>query len=347
MSTITDERAGTAKAIGTADRRFRLDGLGLTLVIVVLGVMFTLINPRFASVDNFLNILTQASTYIIVAMGMTFVISKAGIDLSVGSMLALVTCVFFGFIDGGMHWLPALVIMFALGAVLGMVNGLMVAFLAIPALIATLGTMVAYRGAALLHSSGKLYYGLPPEIVWLGQGKIVGIPVPVVMAAVFVLFCWWLFNRTRFGLYCRAVGGNREAARLAGIPVSRVEVLVYTFMGICVTLGGLIWMARIDGTQATLGTAMEIHVIAATIIGGTSLFGGRGTIYGSLMGGILLTMLNNALVIAGVEFFWQLVAIGVIVVIAVTVNNVRENRIGWLDTLRSHRRRTRGRRAAS
>ena len=342
MSSIAEEPGRTTKIIGGADRRFRLDGLGLTLVIIILGVIFTLINPRFASVDNFLNILTQASTYIIVAMGMTFVISKAGIDLSVGSMLAVVTCVFFGLVDGGMYWLPALVIMFALGAVLGMINGLMVAFLAIPALIATLGTMVAYRGAALLHSSGKLYYGLPPEIVWLGQGTVAGIPVPVIMALIFVLFSWWLFNRTRFGVYCRAVGGNREAARLAGIPVSRVEVLVYTFMGICVTIGGLIWMARIDGTQATLGTAMEIHVIAATIIGGTSLFGGRGTIYGSLLGAILLTMLNNALVIAGVEFFWQLVAIGAIVVVAVTVNNVRENRIGWLDALRSHRRRARG-----
>ncbi len=347
MSTTTaDVRAEDGKSIGSADRRFRLEGLGLTLVIVALGIIFTLINPRFASVDNFLNILTQASTYIIVAMGMTFVIAKAGIDLSVGSTLAVVTCVFFGFIDDGMPWALALFIMFALGAALGAVNGLMVAFLAVPALIATLGTMVAYRGAALLHSSGKLYHGLPPEIVWLGQGRLFGIPVPVIMAAIFVAFCWWLFNRTRFGLHCRSVGGNREAARLAGVPVSRIEVLVYTFMGVCVTIGGLIWMARIDGTQATLGTAMEIHVIAATIIGGTSLFGGRGTIYGSLAGAILLTMLNNALVIAGVEFFWQLVAIGVIVVIAVTVNNVRENRIVWLDTLRTRRnqksRRARG-----
>lgn len=339
-TTLSEDRPPAGKSIGSADRRFRLDGLGLTLVIIVLGVIFTLINPRFASIDNFLNILTQASTYIIVAMGMTFVISKAGIDLSVGSILALVTCIFFGFIDAGMPWPIAMVIMFALGAGLGAINGLMVAYLAIPALIATLGTMVAYRGMALLHSSGKLYYGLPPAVAWLGQGDILGIPVPVVLAALFVAFSWWLYNRTRFGVHVRAVGGNREAARLAGIPVSRIEVLVYTFMGVCVTVGGLIWMARIDGTQATLGTAMEIHVIAATIIGGTSLFGGRGTIYGSLAGSILLTMLNNALVIAGVEFFWQLVAIGVIVVIAVTVNNIRESRIGWIEALRARRRST-------
>ena len=184
-------------------------------------------------------------------------------------------------------------------------------------------------------------------MLWLGQGQLVGLPLPVIIAALFVGFSWWLYNRTRFGVHCRAIGGNREAARLTGIPVNRIEVLVYTFMGVCVTIGGLIWMARIDGTQATMGTAMEIHVIAATIIGGTSLFGGRGTIYGSLAGAILLTMLNNALVIAGVEFFWQLVAIGFIVVIAVTVNNIRENRIAWLDTWRARRRRRRQRRSAS
>ena len=329
------------KLIGTVDRRFRFEGVGLSLVLLALGIIFTIINPRFATASNFLNILTQASPYIVVAMGMTFVIAKAGIDLSVGSTLALTTCVFFDFIDSGIHYGFSLFIMFLLGSLLGAINGFIVALLSIPALIATLGTMVAYRGIALLHSSGKLYYGLPPEIVWLGQGDLFGIPIPVIIASLFVLLSWQLFNRSKFGIHCRAIGGNREAARLAGISVNRVEILVYTFMGVCVTIGGLIWMARIDGTQATLGTSMEIHIIAATIIGGTSLFGGRGTIYGSLLGAILLTMLNNALVIAGVEFFWQLVAIGIIVIAAVTINNIRENRIGWLNTLLIGRRQLR------
>lgn len=326
--------AVTAKGIGQADRRFRLDSLGLTLVLIALIIMFSFINPRFATYSNLLNVLTQSSTYVIVAMGMTLVITKGGIDLSVGSLMALVTCVAFAMMEGGVHFGPALLAMFAMAAALGAINGLVIAFLAVPALIATLGTMVAFRGFALLHSAGKLYYGLPPEVVWLGQGNILGIPVPVIIAALFVAFTYWLFNMTRFGVHVRAVGGNREAARLAGIRVSRVEVLVYVFMGLAVALGGLLWMARIDGTQATLGTAMEIHVIAATIIGGTSLFGGRGSIYGTLLGALLLTMLNNALVIAGVEFFWQLVAVGVIVITAVTINNIRENRIGWINQLR-------------
>jgi len=344
MATVT----GTPimKKIGGSDRRFRFEGLGLTLVLLTLALVFTWINPRFGTLSNLANVLTQASTYIIVAMGMTFVIAKAGIDLSVGSSLALVTCVFFGMIEAGWNPALALVLMFALGMALGAFNGLIITYLAIPALIATLGTMVAFRGTALLHSAGNLYYGLPAPIVWVGQGDLLGVPVPIIVAGLFVAFCAWLFNKTRFGVHVRAVGGNREAARLAGINVDRVQMLVYTLMGFAVTLGGLLWMARIDGTQATMGTAMEIHVIAATIIGGTSLFGGRGTIYGTLLGAILLTMLNNALVIAGVEFFWQLVAIGGIVIVAVTVNNIREDRIGWLSRIR-HRRAPAGRSRAA
>lgn len=326
----TENGANSAKSIGGSDRRFNLQGVGLTVVLVALALLFTWINPRFATLSNLANVLTQSSTYVIVAMGMTFVISKAGIDLSVGSLLALVTCVFFGMVDGGSPWGLALIVMFGLAIALGALNGALVAFLAIPALIATLGTMVAFRGAALLHSAGELYFGLPAPILWLGQGAVLGIPVPILVAALFVAFSYWLFNHTSFGLHVRAVGGNRESARLAGVNVQRIEVLTYALMGFAVALGGLLWMARIDGTQATMGTAMEIHVIAAVIIGGTSLFGGRGTIYGSLLGAILLSMLNNALVIAGVEFFWQLVAIGAIVIAAVTINNFRENRIPWL-----------------
>lgn len=331
------ETSPVLKSIGQADRKFRFDSLGLTIVLLVLIVLFGVINPRFATYSNLLNVLTQASTYVIVAMGMTLIITKGGIDLSVGSLMALVTCIAFAFMEGGMHYVPAILFMFVMAGLLGFLNGAIVSFLAIPALIATLGTMVAFRGLALLHSAGKLYYGLPPQIVWLGQGTILDVPVPIIIAAIFVAGTFVLFNHTRFGVHVRAVGGNREAARLAGINVHGIEVAVYTYMGFAVALGGLLWMARIDGTQATLGTAMEIHVIAATIIGGTSLFGGRGTIYGTLLGALLLTMLNNALVIAGVEFFWQLVAVGVIVIGAVTINNIRENRIGWISQWRSRR----------
>ncbi len=322
-----------ANNIGHADRRWIFEGLGLTAVIVVLAVIFTLINPRFATVANFTNILTQASFFIIIAVGMTFVITSAGIDLSVGSLLALVTVIGFGFIKGGMHPALAVALMFALGGFIGGLTGMLIAFVKIPPFIATLGMMVGLRGLALVHSAGNMLFGLPPSLTWLGQGSIAGMPVPVIIALLFALFGAWLFTHTKFGLHVRAIGGNREAARLAGVPVNFVEVMVYVLMGLVTTLGGLIMIARIDSTQATIATGMEIHVIAAVIIGGTSLFGGRGTIYGTVLGALLLSMMTNALVIAGVDFFWQLVVMGAIVLIAVAINNLRERRIPTLALL--------------
>ena len=154
------------------------------------------------------------------------------------------------------------------------------------------------------------------------------------------MFAAWLFNNTRFGLHIRAIGGNRESVRLTGVPVNRIEFMVYAMMGFVTALGGLVMIARIDSTQATIGTSMEIHVIAAVIIGGTSLFGGRGTILGTVLGALPLSMMTNALVIAGVDYYWQLVVMGVVVLGAVGISNLRENRVtlfkflprSWLGT---------------
>ena len=312
---------------GHADRRWVFEGLGLTIVIVVLAIAFTAINPRFASLTNFVNILTQASFIIVMAVGMTFVITSAGIDLSVGSAAALITVVAFDLIKGGMNPALGVLVMFGLGAFLGGLTGVLIAVVKIPPFIATLGMMAALRGLALVHSAGEMHFGLPTSLTWIGQGSIAGIPAPVIISLLFAALAARLFNHSRFGLHVRAVGGNREAARLAGVPVNRVEVMVYVLMGLFTALGGLIMMARIDSTQATIGTAMEIHVISAVIIGGTSLFGGRGSIYGTVMGALLLSMMTNALVIAGVDFFWQLVAMGSIVLIAVAISNLRERRV--------------------
>ena len=330
MGTQSEASLGSARAIGHADRRWLFEGLGLTVVIVVLAVIFALINPRFASVANFINILTQASYIIVMAVGMTFVITSAGIDLSVGSLVALVTVIGFGFIKGGLNPALGVLVMFALGGAIGCLTGFLIAYVKIPPFITTLGMMAMLRGLALVHSAGKMHFGLPPSLTWLGQGDIAGAPVAVIISLLFALFGAWLYSHSRFGLHVRALGGNREAARLAGVPVNRVEVMVYVLMGLATALGGLIMIARIDSTQATIGTAMEIHVISAVIIGGTSLFGGRGTIYGTVMGALLLSMMTNALVIAGVDFFWQLVVMGGIVLIAVAISNLRERRIPTL-----------------
>ncbi len=332
MNESTGAAAPSVAAIGHLDRRWLFEGLGLTIVIIALAVIFSLINPRFATVVNFINILTQSSYYVIIAVGMTFVITNAGIDLSVGSLLALVTVIGFELIKEGMHPGLGVLVMFALGTVVGGFTGFLVAYVRIPPFIATLGMMASLRGLALIHSAGNMHYGLPSSLTWYGQGAVAGIPVPVIIAFLFALFGAWLFNHTRFGLHVRAIGGNREAARLAGVPVNRIELMVYALMGLITALGGLIMITRIDSTQATIGTSMEIHVIAAVIIGGTSLFGGRGTIYGTVLGAVLLSMMTNALVIAGVDYFWQLVVMGAIVLIAVAINNLREHRVSVLAT---------------
>ena len=324
--------------VGHADRRWLFQSLGLTAVVVVLAIIFSFINPRFATFANLANVLTQASHIIIIAVAMTFVITSAGIDLSVGSVLAVVTVIGFALVKGGMNPALGVIIMFTLGTAIGCLTGALIALVKIPPFIATLGMMVSLRGLALLHSAGTMHFGLPPSLVWFGQGKIAGVPVPVIIALCFAVFGAWLFNHTKFGLHVRAIGGNREAARLAGVPVNLIEVLVYGFMGLVTSLGGLIMIARIDSTQATIGTSMEIHVIAAVIIGGTSLFGGRGTIYGTVLGAILLAMMTNALVIAGVDHFWQLVIMGIIVLLAVAINNLRERRIPALALLTRRRR---------
>lgn len=326
MSTSVKNIPATG-GVGHADRHWLWQSMGLTVVVIVLAIIFTLINPRFATLGNLANVLTQASHYIIIAVAMTFVITSAGIDLSVGSVLALVTVIGFSLIKGGMNPALAVAIMFSLGALIGAFTGTLIALIKIPPFIATLGMMVSLRGLALLHSAGTMHFGLPEALTWLGQGKVFGIPVPVIIAILVAVVGAWLFNHTKFGLYVRAIGGNREAARLAGVPVNLIEVLVYSLMGLVTAIGGLIMIARIDSTQATIGTSMEIHIIAAVIIGGTSLFGGRGTIYGTVLGAILLSMMTNALVIAGVDNFWQLVIMGIIVLMAVTINNLREKRI--------------------
>jgi len=316
-------------SIGHADKKWIFQGIGLTVVVILLAVIFSFINPKFATTTNLLNILTQASYYIILAVGMTFVIAAAGIDLSVGSLLALITVINFELIKGGLNPVIGVILMFLMGGILGAFTGYLISYINIPPFIATLGVMVSLRGLALVHSAGKMHYGLPESLTWFGQGEILGIPVPVLISLIFALFGAWLFNRTKFGLHVRSIGGNREAARLAGINVKIIEILVYCFMGLCVALGGLIMIARIDSTQATIGTSMEIHVIAAVIIGGTSLFGGKGTIFGTLLGAILLSMMTNALVIAGVDYFWQLFIMGIIVLIAVTINNFRDRKLSF------------------
>jgi len=303
-----------------------MEKAGPFTALVVLAVIFTLVNHRFILPMNLVNVIRQAAIYIILAVGMTFVITGAGIDLSIGSMLAVCTCVAGALLkDYGWPLVPVIFLTLGLGTGIGLINGLIITRLFLPPFIATLGMMVALRGVALVHSSGRIYHAFPASLLTLGRGMIFGVlPAPIAIAFAVVFIGYILFAWTEFGRYCMAIGGNKEAARLAGINIYRFETLNYALMGFLAAFAGIVLMGRIDSAQAIIGTNMEIHTIAAVIIGGTSLFGGRGSIGGSVIGAVILAVIANGLILAGVSFFWQQVVTGLIIILAVTLSIFRE-----------------------
>lgn len=303
-----------------------MEKVGPFTALVVLAVIFTLVNPRFILPMNLVNVIRQAAIYIILAVGMTFVITGAGIDLSIGSMLAVCTCVAGALLkDYGWPLVPVIFLTLGLGTGIGLINGLIITRLFLPPFIATLGMMVALRGVALVHSSGRIYHAFPTSLLTLGRGMIFGVlPAPIAIAFTVVFIGYILFAWTEFGRYCMAIGGNKEATRLAGINIYRFETLNYALMGFLTAFAGIVLMGRIDSAQAIIGTNMEIHTIAAVIIGGTSLFGGRGSIGGSVIGAVILAVIANGLILAGVSFFWQQVVTGLIIILAVTLSIFRE-----------------------
>lgn len=303
-----------------------METVGPFAALVMLGVIFALINPRFILPINLISIVRQAAIYIILAVGMTFVITGAGIDLSIGSILAVCTVVAGSLLkDSGWPLIPVIFVTLGLGTGIGLINGLVVTRLLLPPFIATLGMMVTLRGIALVHSSGRIYYAFPAPLLALGRGMIFGVlPAPVAIAFTVVFVGYVFFAWTKFGQYCIAIGGNKEAARLAGINIYRVETLTYALMGFLAALAGIVLMGRIDSSQAIIGANMEIHTIAAVIIGGTSLFGGRGSISGSVIGAVILAVIANGLILADVNFFWQQVVTGLIIILAVALSVLRE-----------------------
>ena len=303
-----------------------MEKAGPFAALVVLAIIFTAINPRFIYINNLINVIRQAAVYIILVVGMTFVITGAGIDLSIGSMIAVCTCIAGSLLqDFGLPLFPVILITLALGAFIGLINGLLVTRFFLPPFIATLGMMVTLRGIALLHSSGRIYHAFPAPLLYMGRGMIFGVfPAPIAIAFAIVFIGYILFKWTTFGQYCIAIGGNKEGARLAGINTYRYETLNYVLMGFLTAFSGIVLMGRIDSTQAIIGSNMEIHTIAAVIIGGTNLFGGRGTISGSVIGAVILAIIANGLILAGVSFFWQQVVTGLIIILAVALSIFRE-----------------------
>ena len=311
------------------------------IFLVVLMAGFAIGEPRFLSPFNLLNVMRQVSVYGLLAIGMTFVILTAGIDLSIGSMIAFCGLVAAAVAKGGIvnrfavgsgaealgyGWQLAALAAIGVGIACGFLQGFSITRLKVPPFVVTLGGMSAFRGAALLFSEGGPISGFDQSYVWWGQGKIGDVPVPVIIFIAAAIVAHVVLRYTRYGRQVYAVGGNPEAARLSGLNVRRVVLSVYVITGFFAGLGAFVLSARLNSSEAVAGTGYELTVIASVVIGGTSLFGGVGTIFGTVVGTVLIGVLLNGLVLLNVSPYIQQIIIGVIIVLAVAFDTFAKSR---------------------
>ncbi|MER8429588.1 ABC transporter permease [Mesorhizobium caraganae] len=319
-----------------------LEGRAFFALIVII-VVFSMLSPYYLSVANFLTMASHVAIFGILAVGMLLVILNGGIDLSVGSTLGLagvvagflmqgVTLTWLGVVLYPPVWVVA-VLACMLGAAVGLVNGVLIARFKVPAFVATLGVMYMARGLALLMTSGLTYNNLggKPELGntgfdALGFNRLFGVPTGVVVLVVIALIGSIVLNRTAFGRWLYASGGNERAAELSGVPVKTVQISVYVLSGICAAIAGLILSSQLTSAGPTAGTTYELTAIAAVVIGGAALTGGRGNIRGTLLGAFVIGFLSDGLVIIGISSYWQTVFTGAVIVLAVLLNAVQYRR---------------------
>jgi ribose transport system permease protein len=296
---------------------------GMLPVLILICILFAVLSPNFLTENNIINVVRQASINIVLAAGMTFVILTGGIDLAVGSVLGLtaVIAVVVSLIPG-LSWaaIPAALIG---GLVIGVLTGMIVAYLGLPPFIVTLGTYTAIRGAAYLVAGGTTVINSQINFAWIGNGYLGPVPWLVIIALLTIAVSAFILQGTVLGVHVYAVGGNPQAARLTGIPVSFVLIFVYGVSGLLSGLGGAMSASRLYSAQGQLGIGYELDAIAAVILGGTSFSGGIGNVFGTLVGALIIAVLNNGLTLLNVSFYWQLVIKGAVIVLAVTLDKLR------------------------
>ncbi|EOG5904483.1 ribose ABC transporter permease [Vibrio vulnificus] len=295
------------------------------IALLFLIVVVSFLNPNFFTVDNILNILRQTSVNAIIAVGMTLVILTAGIDLSVGSVLALCGAFAASLVAMEVPVLIAVPTALLAGATLGAISGVIIAKGKVQAFIATLVTMTLLRGVTMVYTDGRPistgFTDTADAFAWFGTGYALGIPVPVWLMVIVFSAAWYLLNHTRFGRYVYALGGNESATRLSGINVDKVKIGVYAICGLLAALAGIIVTSRLSSAQPTAGMGYELDAIAAVVLGGTSLMGGKGRIMGTLIGALIIGFLNNALNLLDVSSYYQMIAKAAVILLAVMVDN--------------------------
>jgi ribose transport system permease protein len=290
---------------------------GIAVGLAILIVVFTLLSPGFLSFGNFTNIALQAAINAIVAIGMTFTIVTAGIDLSVGSTVALTSVIAADLMVTGVPIPIAIVGALLVGAACGAINGLFIVKARLAPFIVTLGTLSIYRGAALLYTEGQPVYGVPAAFTAFLSGSFLGLPVPVLLAAAVAVVAHVALRHTRLGEHTLAIGGNEEASRLSGVPVGYTRFMAYVISGGLAALAAVVLVARLGAAEPISGAGYELSAIAAAVMGGASLSGGRGSIIGTVMGALIIATLQVGLTLLNVQAFYQLMAIGIVTILAV------------------------------
>ncbi|WP_281250354.1 ABC transporter permease subunit [Virgibacillus siamensis] len=292
--------------------------IGLILMMIVLSFL----SDNFLTLDNIFNLLRQISINALIAFGMTFVILTAGIDLSVGSLLALGSALTAGMLTSGMDPMLAVLLGLLIGLGLGAINGLIITKGKVAPFIATLATMTIFRGATLVYTDGRPITGLSDSFAFqmIGGGYVFGIPFPVILMVIIFLVLMFILQKTVFGRQVYAIGGNEEASILSGIKADRVKIWVYALTGMLSVLAGIILTSRLNSAQPTAGMMYELDAIAAVVIGGTSLMGGRGRIFGTLVGALIIGVIDNGLNLMNVSSFYQQIVKGGVILLAVLLD---------------------------
>ena len=319
--------------------RYLLEGRAFFALIAII-VVFSLLSPNYLTVSNFLIMASHVAIYGLLAIGMLLVILNGGIDLSVGSVLALCGVIAGALMQGveigalGVILYPpvwaVVVLTCAVGAAVGAVNGVLIAWFKVPAFVATLGVMYVARGIALLMTNGLTYNNLSGRAElgntgfdWLGFNRLGGVPISVLVLAMVAVLTGVMLQRASFGRWLYASGGNERAADLSGVPVKRVKITVYVLSGVLAALAGLVLASQLTSAGPTAGTTYELTAIAAVVIGGAALTGGRGTVRGTMLGAFVIGFLSDGLVIIGVSSYWQTVFTGAVIVLAVLMNSLQ------------------------
>jgi ribose/xylose/arabinose/galactoside ABC-type transport system permease subunit len=298
----------------------RLESL---IVLAALVATMSFASPYFLSLANIFNVVLATSTIGILALGATYVIGSAGIDLSVGSIMAFAGVIGAMLVKNlGLDWWMAIPGALAAGLLAGWINGVVITYGAIPAFVVTLGMMGVARGIALLITDGQSIYGLPNSLLWLGQGRPLGIPVPAIVFVAAAIILHLILAYTRFGRHTLVIGDNERGARAMGIPVRLLRIKIYMLSGLMAGLAGLLTMSRVNAGDPTAGMNFELSAITAAIIGGTNLFGGRATILGTVIGALIMGVLQNGLNLLAIPTFWQQISIGLVLVAAVWVDQL-------------------------